>query len=230
MDIVKQRRSEGGYALLAILLGAVLLSVMLVKVLPRDAMSAQRIREQRLIDRGEEYSRAIKLYFREHKKYPEELDDLEDTNGIRYLRRRYKDPITGEDEWRLIHVGPDGRFKDSLVYDTEDPEEMMNADGAMEEDGSGFGGRSRGERTQNAQGQRGPQAQNGPMNAAMYQQLYGAPPPVQPGVFDGAGRARQVEESAAPDNPLQQQNAQFGLEGEQPVGDPANPETTGLGP
>ena len=79
------RRSDGGYAVLAILLGAILLSIFLVRALPRAAMSAQRIREERLINHGEEYARAIKLYFREHQKYPEDLDDLEDTNGVRYL-------------------------------------------------------------------------------------------------------------------------------------------------
>ena len=38
--------------------------------------------------------------------YPQNLDDLETTRNIRFLRRRYKDPMTGKDAWRLIHVGP----------------------------------------------------------------------------------------------------------------------------
>ena len=229
------RNPEGGYALLAILLGAVMLSILLVKALPREAMSAQRIREERLIDRGEEYARAIELYFREHQKYPQELDDLEDTNGVRYLRKRYKDPMTGEDEWRLIHIGADGRFKDSLVYDTEDPEEMMSADGRMGAGGSGFSGSGIGgsgfgnQQRRSSFGNRGNQNQR--MDANTYQALYGTPPPAQPGVFQGAGRARQVRESAAPDNPLQRQNNQFGMdEGQAPPGDANNPENAGLGP
>ena len=32
------------------------------------------------------------------------LEDLENTNNIRFLRRRYKDPITGKD-FKLLHVG-----------------------------------------------------------------------------------------------------------------------------
>jgi hypothetical protein len=202
----------------------VLISILLVRALPREAMSAQRVREERLIDRGQEYARAVKLYFRENKKYPQELDDLEDTNGIRYLRRRYKDPMTGEDEWRLIHVGTDGRFKDSLVYDTEDPEEMQNADGRMGAGGSGFGSQNQ------MAAARNPNARGGPMDANTYQALYGTPPPAQPGVFQGAEAVRQQRESAAPDNPLAQQNVQFGIEGMQGAGDPNNPETAGLGP
>jgi hypothetical protein len=217
-----QRQSEGGYAILLVLLGAALMAVYLVRALPREAMSAQRIREERLIDRGEQYKRAIQLYFRENKKYPEEIDDLEETNGVRYLRRRYKDPMTGEDEWRLIHIGTNGRFKDSLIYDLEDPEELQSADGRMGAGGSGLGGRSR-------SASRGTQAPNQPMDAATYQALYGATQPAQPGVFQGANRARQTRESAAPDNPLAQQNGQFTMDpDQQPAGDPNNPETAGL--
>lgn len=172
-----QRGGRQGYALIMILFSAAVVMVMLAKTLPRDAMSAQRIREERLINHGEEYARAIKLYFREHKKYPEDLDDLEDTDGVRYLRRRYKDPITGEDEWRLIHMGTDGRFKDSLLHDLE------------EEEGEGMGmagGRAVGNNVRTSASQRSPWQQPGGVVTG----------------FDGGARAQQVRESAAPDNPL----------------------------
>ncbi|MEZ5366534.1 MAG: hypothetical protein R2748_30395 [Bryobacterales bacterium] len=197
-----------------------LVSILLVEALPREAMSAQRVREERLIDRGQEYSRAIKLYFRENKKYPKDLDDLEDTNGVRYLRKRYKDPITGEDQWRLIHVGTDGRFKDSLIYDTEDPNEQ-NADGRICAGGSGFG--------RSSQMASNSANRNSRMDANTYQQLYGTPPPAQPGVFAGADIARQTRDSAAPDNPLQQQHMQFTMDAaQQQGGEVANAENAGL--
>jgi hypothetical protein len=66
----------------------------------------------------------VQLYFRKYKKYPAKLDDLEESDGVRFLRRRYKDPLTGEDEWRLIHMGSDGRFKDSLLFDQEKDEDV----------------------------------------------------------------------------------------------------------
>lgn len=171
------RNSQGGYALLAILVAAVVVSIMLARSLPREAMRAQRLREERLIMRGEQYKRAVELYFREHKKYPEELDDLEDTNGVRYLRRRYQDPITGEDEWRLIHMGADGKFKDSLIYDTEEEGE--------EGSGSGFRGRQ------------GPSLAEARRRAQITQSnsAYGGL-----NQFDGADRALQTRQSAAPDS------------------------------
>ena len=122
-DRRSRRDRSGGYILLALIFGAALVAIGLALSLPRAAMRAQRIREERLIYRGKQYQRAIRLYFRENKKYPENLEDLEDTNGVRYLRRRYKDPITGEDEWRIIHMGANGRFKDSLLYDAEEEED-----------------------------------------------------------------------------------------------------------
>jgi hypothetical protein len=33
------------------------------------------------------------------------LEDLESTNNIRFLRKRYKDPLTTSGQWRLIHFG-----------------------------------------------------------------------------------------------------------------------------
>ena len=119
----RDRNAESGYALITILFLLGVVAVMLARSLPRDAMAAERTREETLIYRGEQYARAVKLYFREHQRYPETLDDLEETDGVRYLRRRYRDPMTGEDEWRLIKMGTDGRFEDSLVYDTEKDDE-----------------------------------------------------------------------------------------------------------
>ena len=98
---------KSGFALLTLLFTAAAIAVQLAITLPRAAMEAQRIREEKLIYRGEQYKRAIQLYYRKHQKYPQRLDDLEDTNGVRFLRRRYEDPLTGENEWRLVFMGHD---------------------------------------------------------------------------------------------------------------------------
>lgn len=82
---------------------------------PRLAQQALRSKEQLLIDRGEQYQRAIQVFARTVKKYPQTLDELEKYQDKRYLRQRYKDPFTGDTEWRLIHF--DGSvFPDSKVY------------------------------------------------------------------------------------------------------------------
>ncbi len=106
---------EEGYALLMIFLVAAILGLTLYQVMPRVAFESERDKEQLLIDRGEQYKRAIQLFYRKTGHYPVKMEDLESTNNIRFLRQRYKDPMTGKDEWRLIHVGPGGVFTDSLT-------------------------------------------------------------------------------------------------------------------
>jgi type II secretory pathway pseudopilin PulG len=101
--------------MLFVLLMAGVIAITLYMSLPRAAFEAQREKEQTLIDRGNQYKRAIQLYVRQNKRWPAKIEDLENTNGKRYLRRRYVDPMTGKDEWRPIHVGPNGVLTDSLV-------------------------------------------------------------------------------------------------------------------
>jgi len=59
-----------------------------------------------MIHRGMDYATAIKRFVHKNGgRYPLSIDQLENTNHIRFLRKRYKDPMTGEDNWRLVHVG-----------------------------------------------------------------------------------------------------------------------------
>jgi len=109
------KKDERGFALLLVFLMAAVVALYLYSQLPRVAFESERDKEQTLIDRGEQYKRAIQLYVVALKKYPQKIEDLEDTNNKRYLRRRYIDPMTGKDEWRLIHVNAAGQLIDSLV-------------------------------------------------------------------------------------------------------------------
>lgn len=108
-------QGERGFALLFVFLMAAVIGLYLYMQLPRVAFESERDKEQLLIDRGEQYKRAIQLYVLAVKKYPSKIEDLENTNDKRYLRQRYIDPFTGKDEWRLIHVNAAGILTDSLV-------------------------------------------------------------------------------------------------------------------
>jgi hypothetical protein len=109
-------KSERGFAMLFVFVMAAAVAIILYRDLPRVAFEAQRNREDVLIARGEQYTRAIQLYVRKFKKYPGKIEDLEETNQIRFLRKRYIDPLTGKSEWRMIHMGPGGVFTDSLTH------------------------------------------------------------------------------------------------------------------
>ncbi|HET9319292.1 MAG TPA: hypothetical protein VFO27_05940, partial [Bryobacteraceae bacterium] len=83
-----RRRGESGFALLLVFVMAATIAIMLYMELPRVAFEAQRNKEELLIERGEQYKRAIQLYFRKLKTYPASIDALENTNNVRFLRRR----------------------------------------------------------------------------------------------------------------------------------------------
>lgn len=126
------QREKNGFAMLVIFLLAAAVAITLYYEMPRVAFESQRNREELLMARGEQYKRAIELYFRKTKKYPQDIKELENTNNFRFLRRRYIDPLTGKDEWRLVHMGPAG-LTDSLV------EKMPGLDGDKKS-GMGNGG------------------------------------------------------------------------------------------
>jgi hypothetical protein len=113
------RRSERGYALLLVFAMASAMAVLLYKEVPRVLFEAQRNKEQLLIERGEQYKRAIQVYYRKNKKLPQRIEDLERGTETRFLRHRYKDPFTGKDDWKLIET--DGvNLKNSLVKKPQD--------------------------------------------------------------------------------------------------------------
>ena len=114
---------EAGFAVLMIYSMAAIVAIMLFMQLPRVAFEAQREKEQLLIDRGEQYTRAVQLYVRKFNKFPPDFDALNNTQNLRFLRRKYKDPMTGKDDWRIVHVGPGGVFTDSLIHKKTDTQQ-----------------------------------------------------------------------------------------------------------
>jgi type II secretory pathway pseudopilin PulG len=101
----RRSNSESGYILLAVLFMVVLILIAMTVAAPRIAADIQRDREDELIHRGKQYTRAIKLYYKKFGRYPSSIDQLENTNNIRFLRKRYVDPMTGKDDWKIIHFG-----------------------------------------------------------------------------------------------------------------------------
>ncbi|HWX56742.1 MAG TPA: hypothetical protein VN176_19325 [Verrucomicrobiae bacterium] len=97
---------QRGYVLLAVMLIATLILIALAIAAPRIGQQIKREKEEELIHRGQEYSSAIKKFYRANNGlYPSSLDQLESTNNKRFLRKRYIDPMTGKDDWKIIHVG-----------------------------------------------------------------------------------------------------------------------------
>ena len=98
------RRSERGYVMLMLLLALALLAIFAAVIVPSITFNIRRDREEEMIHRGVQYSRAIRAYYKKFGRYPTKIEDLESANNLRFLRKRYKDPITGQD-FKLLHFG-----------------------------------------------------------------------------------------------------------------------------
>jgi type II secretory pathway pseudopilin PulG len=101
----RRRVGEEGYILIAVLFMVAMVLIMLSIAAPKVAADIERDREIELMHRGMQYRRAIKMYYKKFGAYPPNMETLEKANEIRFLRKRYKDPVTGKDEWHLIHFG-----------------------------------------------------------------------------------------------------------------------------
>lgn len=87
-----------------LLLTVALMMIATAIIVPSIAFDIKRDREEEMIHRGVQYSRAIRAYYKKFGRYPVKIEDLENTQQMRFLRKRYKDPLTGKD-FRLLHFG-----------------------------------------------------------------------------------------------------------------------------
>jgi type II secretory pathway pseudopilin PulG len=78
------------------------MSILLSALLPVWQHEMRREKEEELVFRGEQYARAIHLFQRRYPgTYPPNLDVLVEQ---KFLRKKYKDPITGDD-FQPLRVG-----------------------------------------------------------------------------------------------------------------------------
>ena len=97
--------SEEGFTLLAVIFLVALLTIALAIALPKVTKEIQRDREIETMHRGKQYARAVKLYYKKFGAYPPNVDALVKTNNIRFLRKKYIDPMTGVDDWKPVLFG-----------------------------------------------------------------------------------------------------------------------------
>jgi len=96
------RRGERGYAMAALLVTLAAMSVVLGMAMPVWRTVVQREKEEELVFRGRQYARAIQLYQRKYAAaYPASLDLLVEQ---KFLRKKYKDPITNG-EFEILYQG-----------------------------------------------------------------------------------------------------------------------------
>lgn len=90
--------------MMALLLTMALMIIFAAAIVPEITFEIKRDREEEMIHRGVQYSRAIRAYYKKFGRYPVSIENLESTNQMRFLRKRYKDPLTNKG-FRLLHFG-----------------------------------------------------------------------------------------------------------------------------
>src|SRR5262245_30406155 len=86
----RSRLDDRGYIMVVLLIGIAVAAVWMGSMLPSWRQQAVREKEADLIFRGEQYARAIALYWRKNQSLPPSIDILVSQH---YLRQKYKDPI-----------------------------------------------------------------------------------------------------------------------------------------
>lgn len=107
---------QGGFTYLTALFVVAILLGGLALTGEMWATAAKRQKEAELLFIGDQYRRAIGLYYEATpgsvKRYPRSLEDLikdpRQARIERYLRKLYPDPITGKTEWGFVKAGDGG--------------------------------------------------------------------------------------------------------------------------
>jgi type II secretory pathway pseudopilin PulG len=100
---------QSGYLMLTLMLMIALMTIAMMAALPDIKQQITRDRETEMIHRGNSYMRAIQHYYKKLGRYPTKIEDLENTNEVRYLRKRYTDPMnvdpkTGKErDFKFLH-------------------------------------------------------------------------------------------------------------------------------
>jgi hypothetical protein len=110
-----------------------IMAVLSQALLQNMLTQGRRAREDDMIWRGNQYVRAIRLYFRKTGHYPQTIDDLKtgmpELHFLRYAA--YKDPMAKDKAgaWRFIYINASGQIIGSVRYATLQQMALMDLNG-----------------------------------------------------------------------------------------------------
>jgi type II secretory pathway pseudopilin PulG len=118
-----------GFAYLALLVAIVIIGISLGAATRYWANVSLREKEKELLFRGDQYRTAIERYVKANSgAFPQNIDDLlKDPKTLtkRYLRQKYKDPISGED---FVEMRDPSTNRINGVYSPSEKEPLKKAD------------------------------------------------------------------------------------------------------
>jgi hypothetical protein len=129
----RERSGEAGYGFLIVMGMVLMMAILSQAVLQNMYTQGRRSREDEMIWRGNQYVRAIRLYYRKTGHYPQTVDDLKtgmpELHFLRYSA--YKDPMNkGNDgSWRFIYINASGQIIGSVRYASLQQMALMDLNG-----------------------------------------------------------------------------------------------------
>lgn len=177
---------ERGFLMVALLIGMAVAAVYMSAALPAWRQQAQREKEEELIFRGRQYARAIVLYQDKNRNVnPPDIDILV---AQRFLRKKWKDPVTGEDFVPLgIGVATPGSAGQSGTSGGQNPGRAGGAQPLTNQNPGVSGVRSKSTATSIKIYENQQQHSLWPFDAATYRARSGRNLPQQPGQPPGRG-------------------------------------------
>jgi type II secretory pathway pseudopilin PulG len=113
-----------GYAMAALLVGMSVMAVLMSALLPVWSHMATREKEEELIFRGKQYARAIGLFQRKFANTPPPTIDV--LVEQRFLRKKYKDPIT-KDDFQPLYANQAAQMGAGIPQGTQRPGQQAGA-------------------------------------------------------------------------------------------------------
>ncbi|HKQ86919.1 MAG TPA: hypothetical protein VJS43_09125 [Candidatus Acidoferrales bacterium] len=130
----RRKRGESGYAYIMALF-MVLTVIIGSQVVLRNMVTVSRSqREAEMIWRGNQYARAIKMYYRKTGHFPQSQDDLlTGVPDMHFLRSEVmKDPMNGQDgAWRFIYTNASYAIIGSVKYGSLQQMALMDMNGGQ---------------------------------------------------------------------------------------------------
>src|SRR5208282_1224573 len=105
----KLQMPQRGYMLITLMLALALITIAMLAVLPDIGQQVRRDREEEMVHRGTAYMRAIQHFYKKFGRYPNTVEELQNTNNLHFIRKRYTDPLnfdraTGkEKDFKFLH-------------------------------------------------------------------------------------------------------------------------------
>jgi hypothetical protein len=130
-EISRHRSGERGYAMLMVMGLIMILLISSTVVVENIRLEGRREREEDTIWRGQQYARAIRLYFHKTGHYPQTVEDLKKgMPQLHFLRQDYKDPMNKSDgSWRFIYVNAAGQIIGSTRYSSLQQMALLDSGG-----------------------------------------------------------------------------------------------------